>query len=913
MIRFLFALVALILVVSPLAAQAPMDLEKLKIAYTRFTLSNGLTVLVHEDHSAPIVAVNSWYHVGSKNEVPGRTGFAHLFEHFFFNGSANYPHGFREAMDDLGANNRNGTTNNDRTNFFEDVPVGALERTLYLEADRLGFLGGYLTQEMLERERGVVKNEKRQGENRPYGRVWNRIVETMYPASHPYSWPVIGRMEDLDAAALADIKKWYQTYYSPNNVVLSLAGDITPARARELAEKYYGSIPPGSPVTRYERWIPKLDADVRDEMQDRVPQTRVHRVWHAPRWGDKELAYLELFAQALAGGKSSPLVRELVYEKGLATETSASIDDHEISSLFAVDATLKAGTDAAAAEKAMADATLRFAKRGPSPAELARAKASLTAAFARNMERLGGFSGRSDILAESMIYGGTPDAYLERLKTISSATPEQVGAAARKWLGEHHYALIVTPFKEGRPGALTIDRKKLPELGGAPKVGFPAVQRATLKNGLKVMLLERHAAPLVKLALAADAGFASDPKGKSGLASLGLGLMSNGTTTRDLYAISNELESLGATLRSATSADLSTLYLTTLSPNLGKALDLLADIALHPSYPQSVFEIERKKRVEEIGQAKADPTDSAERLLPTLAFPASHPYAAPFDGSGDAAAVAGLTRADLVAWRDAWLRPGGSTLIVTGDVSLAKLLPLLEKSFGTWPAGRGAEKIIPEAVTTNSGKVYLVDKPDALQSVITAIAVVRPGGGAVDVATDVFMRNFGRMPTSRLNRNLRLDKHWSYGAWSYIEPAHGRRPLMIVAPVQTDKTKEALAEVVKEVRDIAGARPIAGEEYASIMRNVVMRLPGRFETLAAVEGAAVEILTFGYPDDWFSNYAANMSKLSEKDLAAAAAEIVRPADLVWLVVGDRKKIEAGLRELNLGPVVMIDPDGKPVP
>ena len=277
------------------------DRERLRIPYKKFVLENGLTLLVHEDHNVPIVGVNIWYHVGSRNEQRGKTGFAHLFEHFFFNGSENYPHGFREAMDDLGANNRNGTTDSDRTNFFEDVPVSALERTLYLEADRMGFLAGRISKEMLERERGVVQNEKRQGENEPYGRVFNEVLGKIYPYSHPYSWSTIGSMEDLNAASLDDVKQWYKTYYGPNNAVLSLAGDITPERALELVTKYFGGIQPGPPLARADVWIPKLDRNMRDEMEDRVPQARIYRFYHAPAWNDPELQKLSVFADVLAG------------------------------------------------------------------------------------------------------------------------------------------------------------------------------------------------------------------------------------------------------------------------------------------------------------------------------------------------------------------------------------------------------------------------------------------------------------------------------------------------------------------------------------------------------------------------------------------------------------------------------------
>ncbi|MGH9903297.1 MAG: M16 family metallopeptidase, partial [Pyrinomonadaceae bacterium] len=405
--------------VAPVRAAAPVvpDVEQLRIKHEKIVLPNGLTVLVHEDHSVPLVAVNVWYHVGSRDERRGRTGFAHLFEHFFFNGSQNYPHGFREAMDDLGANNRNGTTNTDRTNFFEDVPVSGLERTLYLEADRMGFLAANINQEMLERERGVVQNEKRQGENQPYGRVFGEIAGKLYPYSHPYSWTTIGSMEDLNAASLDDVKEWYRTYYGPNNAVISLAGDITPERALELVTKYFAGIPPGPPLARTEKWVPQLERNIRDEMRDRVPQTRIYRVYHAPAWREAELEHLGLFAEVLTGSKSARLDRRLVYEKGLATNVSAGVNGRELGSLVTVTVTVKPGADPSEAEREMDGVIKDLIEKGPTAEELERARSRTLADFLRGIERLGGFGGRSDVLAESQTYGGSPDAYLDKLET----------------------------------------------------------------------------------------------------------------------------------------------------------------------------------------------------------------------------------------------------------------------------------------------------------------------------------------------------------------------------------------------------------------------------------------------------------------------------------------------------------------
>lgn len=898
------------LAVSPvILSQEKIDLEELRIPHEVHVLENGLTLIVHEDHSVPIVAVNTWYHVGSKNEKEGRTGFAHLFEHFFFNGSENYPHGFREAMDDLGANNRNGTTNVDRTNFFEDVPVPALERTLYLEADRLGFLAGNLSEEMLERERGVVQNEKRQGENQPYGRAFQHIVRAIYPASHPYSWSTIGSMEDLNAATIEDIREWYEAHYSPNNVVLSLAGDITSERALELVKKYFGSIPPGPPTSRYEEWVPRLERNMREVMEDRVPQARVYRFWHAPGWGEQELIDLELFASVLSGSRSAPLDRAMVYDDALASNVNAFTWVKEASSNFATIATVREGVEIEAAESRMDAVIDELLERGPTKAELDRARTRIFANFIKGMERLGGFGGRSDILAASMTYGGSSTAYLDRLGMIASATPERVKASARKWLRAPHYTLEVVPFPALVAGESDVDRSILPSIGDAPDVEFPRVQRSRLDNGLEVILLERHSVPLVNMALAVDAGYASDPDGREGLASLAVDLLDDGTRTRDTFRIVDDLDALGATISVGNSLDLSLVRLRALKANLAKSAEIFADVALNPSFPEKLVELEKQRTLDGIAQEKANPRATVFRLLPGLIYPADHAYSTPMTGSGFESTVSTFDREDLASWHSSWFRPGSATLIVTGDVTMDELMPVVRKTFGRWNAGEAPEKSIGEVAAISRGKVYLVDREDASQSVIAATHLSRRGGDEMDLAVETLMRNFGGMATSRMNRNLRLDKHWSYGSGGGLYDARGQRPFYVLAPVQTDKTKEAMIEVAKEIRHVAGERPVEGEEFASIMRNMTLRLPGRYETLSSLEGAAIDLINFGYPEDYFADYATNVRNLSERDLAEAGKAFVRPEEIVWLIVGDLDEIEEGVRELGFGEIVHLDVDG----
>ncbi|MFC0254174.1 M16 family metallopeptidase [Massilia consociata] len=892
------------------AAPFKFDRKAYSIDHKKFVLPNGLTLLVHTDHSVPVVGVNMWYHVGSRNEKRGKTGFAHLFEHFFFNGSENYPHGFREAMDDLGANNRNGTTNTDRTNFFEDVPVSALERTLFLESDRMGFLGNYISKEMLERERGVVQNEKRQGENQPYGRVRMEISSKMYPYSHPYSWSTIGYMEDLQAASLDDIKEWYRTYYGPNNAVISLAGDITPERAYELVNKYFGAIPPGPPLPRTEKWIPQLDRNIRDEMDDHVPQVRIYRSWHTSTWKDADTQRLNLLAGVLAGSKSARLDKRLVYEKGLATNVGAYVNDAELGGTFNLIVTVKPGADPLEVEREMDRVMAELLDKGPTGAELQRVKTRELADFSRSLERLGGFGGRSDVLAESMTYGGKPDAYLDRLEVYATSTPAQVKDAANRWLRANHYTMTVKPAPKLAAVKSTLDRKKLPALGEAPDVSFPALQRAQLKNGLKVVLLERHSAPIVNVALAVDAGAASDSSAKAGAASLALDLLDKGTKTRDAFALSDALENLGARLSAGTTQDMSLVRLQATSANLAPSLGLMAEAALAPSFPQDQFALSKSRRVAQIGQEKAQPNSLALRLVPSLLYGPEHAYGKP--ASGFEGSVQALTRDDLTAWHATWFKPGSATIVVAGDTTMDKLLPALEASFGKWQQGTAPAKKMAVVPPTRGKRLILVDKPDAPQSTIVATHVSQAYGQPEDLAMEPVMTNFGGMATSRLNRNLRLDKHWSYGTSARLSEVRGQRPFVVVAPVQTDKTIEAMKEVQKELRGVAGERPLVGTEYESIMRNMTARLPGRFATLDALESAGLSTVNLGLADDYWSKYAAGVRALTPQQLGAASGKFIKPDEVVWMVIGDLRKIEAGVRSLGWGEVTVVDADGKPI-
>ena len=884
--------------------------KEIDIPYERFVLDNGLTVIVHEDHKAPIVAINIWYHVGSKNEKPGKTGFAHLFEHLMFGGSEHAPGRYIDAMERIGATDLNGTTNPDRTNYFQNVPTSAVDFTLWMESDRMGHLLGALDQKTLDLQRGVVQNEKRQGENQPYGVTWQLITQNTYPAGHPYSWTTIGEMADLDAASMKDVQEWFKTYYGTSNVVLVLAGDIDAKTAREKVTRYFGDIPAGPPVAHQEAWVAKMSGTHRQVVQDRVPQARIYKVWNVPEYGSAEADYLDLVSDCLSSGKSSRFYKRLVYEDQIATDAVAYTDLREIGGQFYVRATARPGQSLAQVEKELDEELARFVRGGPTPEEMQRVKAQYQAHFIRGIERIGGFGGKSDRLAQSQVFRGSPDAYKVSLKRVQLATAEDLRAAAQKWLSDGVYILEVNPFPEYKTAPAGADRSKAPETGTPPELKLPKLQRATLSNGLKVILAERHEVPLVNFTLAADAGFASDASTSPGTANLAMQVLTDGTRTRNALQISDELESLGATLRASSNLDLSFVSLSALSAKLDPSLDLFADVVLHPSYPENEVKREQKLVLAAIDREQNTPTTLGLRLLPGLLYGAGHPYGNPLTGSGTKESVAKLTRENLVKFHETWLHPNNSTLIVVGDTTLADVTPKLEKLFAGWKSGNAPAKDVKTVPIAAKSAVYLIDKPGAQQSVIIAGVVAPPRGNPQEIAIEAMNDSLGGMFGARLNMNLREDKHWSYGVRTVLRDARSQRPFYAIAPVQTDKTKESLVEMNKEFRGIVGDHPVAADELAKIQANETLKLPGSRETLDALGQSIVDLVQFGLPDDYYDTYAGKVRALKTKDVSAAAKEVVRPDNLIWIVVGDRAKIEAGVRELNLGEFRLMDADGK---
>jgi predicted Zn-dependent peptidase len=906
------------------------------IPFEQFVLPNGLRVLVHTDRKAPIVAVNIWYHVGSKNEQRGRSGFAHLFEHLMFQGSENHKGEFFEPFELVGATDQNGTTNSDRTNYFENVPTTALDVALWMESDRMGHLLGALDQGLLDEQRGVVQNEKRQGENQPYGRAFTLISNAIYPEDHPYHHTTIGSMNDLDAAKLDDVKNWFRSWYGPNNAVLVLAGDIDLATAKDKVTRYFGDIAPSANLPKLPPRIAPRTTATRASATDRVPQTRIYKVWNTPPFGTADDDRLALLALVLGGSQSSRLDKRLMFADKLTDSVSAGVRAQEIGAAFSVQADVKTGVDVAKVEAAIDEELAKLLAEGPTAAEVDQARAVALAAFVRGVERIGGFGGKADVLAQCQVYVGNPSCYRATLTNIQTATAAQLKEVGRKWLARGAFTLQIDPG-DRKPtvedpavpnlppttvAAAAKNLKALPQpvdrTAGVPKtesfppLRFPALTRATLSNGVKVVLAERRGLPMVQMTMDfRGAGFASDRGRKSGTAGFTLAMLDEGAGDYEALAFAARKESLGATISATGTLDLASVRMTAMKPRLDDSLALYADVVMRPRLDAKDLERVRGQWLASIKQEKARPNTLARRLAGPALYGPGHPYAIPLSGTGTEQGVAALSRDDMTRWLADWIRPDNATLLVIGDTDLAELLPRLEKAFAGWKApGTPRPQIALPAVKLGAKpRVLLVDQPGALQANLLVGQVVPPSTdpGAIDleIANGVLGGTF----SSRINMNLREDKHWSYGAFSNVGDALGQRVWATAAPVQIDKTIESIKEMRREVVDYVTAKvPARPDELAKLQAVRIRALPGSYETGNAVLRTLSDMVLYGRPDDYPQQRANRISGLSVDALKQAMAA-VHPAALTWIIVGDLQKIEKPIRDLGLGDLSVVDADG----
>ncbi len=883
-----------------------------KLPFDKYTLPNGLTVILHEDHSTPVVAVNLWYHVGSKNEEVGRTGFAHLFEHMMFQGSQHHDTDYINTIEGLGSTDLNGTTDFDRTNYFETVPPSALDEVLFLEADRMGWLLPSMTQERIDNQREVVKNERRQSvDNQPYGTADERMYAVLYPSNHPYSWDVIGSMDDLTRASKADVENFFKSYYGPNNCTLVVAGDITPARTKEMVEKYFGPIPPVAPILRREAWVPELAAPIYLAMEDRVPLPRLFLAWHMPGKFKAGDADLEVLTRVLAQGKTSRLYKTLVYDKQIAQDVQAFVDDRELSSLFRVQVTAKAGHTLDEITPIVMREIQALRDKPASAAEIERARTAILSGMVRRLERVGGFGGKSDRLAMYTTYADDTDYLAKDFARYQAVTAASAQAAAKRWLHEGVCEMRVNPYPTLVAGKDTADRDKIPAAGDPVAFSVPKLQHAKLSNGLEVVLAESHKVPAVQVNLIVKGGWSADKREKTGVASFMSRMQDEGTKKRTSLQISEEAQLLGANLNTNSNVDNCLVTVNALKARLLPSLDLWADVVLNPVFPAEELDRQRQQVLGQINQEKSQPVQMGIRILPGLLYGDNHPYGQPLTGSGNESSVKAILRDDLVNYHSTWFHPNNATLVVVGDTNLGEIVPMLEKALGSWKAAGVPQIALPARTNPARTTVYLIDKPGAAQSVLLAGTLMPPKGSADDVQWDVLNGVLGGNFASRLNMNLREDKGYSYGANLFPFEAKGQGMAVVFTQVRTNVTKESMAEVMKELRDIRGTRPPTADEMKLSKDNLVLSLPGQYETMNGIANKINDVVTYGLPEDFYAKYPDRVRECSVKDAVAVANTRVVPDNMAFVVVGDRKVIEDGVKALNIGPIEYLDADGRP--
>jgi zinc protease len=892
---------------------------------TQYKLKNGLTVVLHRDMSTPVVAVNTWYHVGSKNEVAGRTGFAHLFEHMMFQGSKNYNSDYFTPLQEAGGN-INGTTNQDRTWYYETVPSNFLELALFMEADRLGGLLEAMTQEKLDNQRDVVKNERRQRvDNQPYGTAFEKIGEIMYPKGHPYNWTTIGSLEDLQAASLEDVKDFFRQYYVPNNTILVISGSFNPVQARSWVQKYFGPIKAGTGINRPNPAVPKLDQVVRTTVEDSLARApRRYMVWHAVKQYAPDEAALDVLAYILSTGRTSRLQSNLLYGKEMVASVNAGNNTGEIGGYFQIQATARPGKNIDDIEKEINIEIERIKKEPPTAEEVARARNSIESQSIFGLQTV---LGKGSQIGNYAGFLKNPNYFQADLDRYSKVTPADVRRVANTYLTANHLIMTYVP-KQGeanrsnsaanRPTSVKsededktkIDAQaaKLPKGGPNPKLALPPIEKAKLSNGLEVWMVKQSELPIVSMNMVFKTGAAAEPKGKDGVANMASSLIDDGTTTRSANDIANQLQSIGANLNASSGWDSTNVTLQTLTRDLDKALDIYSDVITNPAYPAAEVEGLRGRSIVGLQQQKSNANIIGNIAYNKVLY-GDHPYGRQLNGNEKT--IRDIKRDDVVGYYNNVYRPNNAVLIVVGDATKKTLLPKLEKAFGGWKSGNVLTSSVPSASSMDKTGIYLVDRPGSAQSVVS-IGQVGIDRANPDYFPVVVMNAvLGGGITSRISMNLRERKGYTYGAGSNWALRKGAGPFVAGGDMQTAVTKEAVWEVMNELKDIRSGRPITQKELDYNKQSLIRRYPAAFETVGAISNQLANLVVYGLPDSYFNDYIGKVNAVTLDDVNRVAIKYLDPEKMAIVIVGDRKVVEGGLKELGY-PITILDTEGNPV-
>jgi zinc protease len=921
----LLALIAT-LVVPALPRSAHADaVPRLQLAVEKYSLGNGLEVILHKDDRLPTVAINLWYHVGPANEVEGRTGFAHLFEHMMFEGSGHVEEGrFDTLLEAVGAWNNAGTSF-DYTNYLiGDLPPDQLELGLWLESDRMGFLLDKLDQASLSNQQAVVRNERRQTtEGEPYGLAEEEMFHLLFPKGHPYHAAVIGSHEEIQAAQLEDVRDFFRRYYVPNNASLTIVGNIDVEPTKALVERYFGGIPRGADVPKPKVDVPTLTGEQRTVVTDEVELERVTLAYlTSPIFtpGDAEAV---VAARILAGSEASRLYRKLVHEGTIAQDVRSVQMSLAYPSIFVVEATAKPGHSAGELERIIDEELGAMAAQGPTGEELESAKTSVISELVMGLENLGDFGGRADQLNLYNHYLGTPDYVNQNLERFASVTADGVRDFASAQLRRDARVVVHTvpgkknlppdppapeqpPAAEGPPAESGDPwRNEVPKPGPPPSVSMPQIEMFKLDNGLPVYLVQSDALPVVTASVVSRRGSAADPSRLPGLAELTLSLMDQGTRARDAPGVARELEALGAWLDTDAERDGSWVRAQSLKPRASELMALVADVVRAPVFRRDDVERKRDDHLVAIQQQRDDLAAVAQTVTWRDLYGPEHPYG--HVDLGTEAGVRRIKRADLKRFHSQAFSPANAAIVLAGNLTRDEAGALAERAFGTW-SGPAVAVPVPAAGREVPERVLIVDEPGAGQ---TALSIAQKSVKRSDPEFEkllVMNQVFGGLFSSRLNQNLRETHGYTYGAYSAITDTRGVGLVNVATEVETQFTGPSVREVFNEVAAIRESS-ISDEELRRGKESLSRAVPGLFRTNDITVETVSNLFLFDLPPDYYEGLASRLAPITASDILDVSKRHLQPDRMKVIAVGDRAEIEPQLQ--GLGAFGYRNPDGSP--
>jgi len=912
--------------------------DEIVIPYEKYKLKNGLTLIIHEDHSDPLVRVDVTYHVGSAREEIGKSGFAHFFEHMMFQGSDNVGDEQHFKIVTESGGTLNGTTNRDRTNYFQTVPNNQLEKMLWLEADRMGFLLDAVTQQKFEIQRSTVKNERGQNyDNRPYGLAFEKMSQAMYPYGHPYSWLTIGYVEDLDRVDVNDLKNFFLRWYGPNNATLTVGGDVNPKEVVKLVEKYFGSIPPGPKVENMPKMVPELDRHRFVSYVDNYARVPVMLKAYptVPNY-HKDMAALDCLAEILGQGNNSVLYQELV-KKQLALAASANHSNSELSGEFIFQVVPYPGKSLAHMYALLNKAMEAFEKRGVTDEDIAKFKGQRESEFLNGLQSV---SGKIAQLAAYETFTGNPNMIGKELDMYRSVTKEDVMRVYNQYVKMKH-CVVLSVLTKGQEAQITgkenftvtkdnykapdygyeglkyvkakdkFDRSKMPPAGPNPVVKVPAFWTEDMGNGIKAIGTENRELPTVTLSIKIPGGhlLQGNNLSKAGLASFFASMMDEDTKKRSAEDFSKELEKLGSSINVFSGTDGLTFQVSSLKKNLDATLALLEERILMPEFTEDAFSRLKRQTLESFKQIKSQPSAIAGRVFDKIRYGANNILG--FSQTGTEETVGSFTLDDVKNYYANNMTSQGVNVVVVGDVTEEEILPKL--SFLKKLPNRKIEiPAIPASPQPEKTKLYFVDVKNAAQSEFRVGYLTGLKYDATGEYYRAFLANFplGGAFNSRLNLNLREDKGWTYGARSGFSGDKYTGEFSFSAGIKAAASDSALSEVLRELKEY----PAGGikQEELVFMKSALGQIDAlRYETGFQKAGFIGRILEYDLPADYVDKQNEILKNITKAEIDAVAKKWIDVNKMIILLVGDKAKVMPTLEKFGF-EIIELDVDGKPV-